>query len=121
MVGLDMSIVPGDPLHVQGFILNKLYVDGCWAHPGKRPRKHYSKTDLPKGYDKSLRGEFKDAIKELKKLRVIMEFPHHGDGEHHFCAIRDDTLIAVGLPICNMYRRAVGLPHLNAEFEEIFE
>lgn len=116
-----MSLQPGDSSHIQGFILTKLYCDGCWAHPGKRPKKHYSKTDLPKGYPKHFRGRFEKEIKALKKMHLIMEFPHSGDGELHYCAIRDDSLISVGLPICNSYRTAVALPPLDKEFKDIFE
>lgn len=109
----------GDDDHIKGFIINKLYLDGCWIRPGGKHGKHTSIDNLPKGYSPRYRGKFKGIIKELKKEGLICPYP--STKEEHICAVLNPALIDVGLRLCNAYRKAVGLPPLDQGFREILE
>lgn len=109
----------GDDDHIRGFILNKLYIGHYWIKPRKRPRRHTSVKNIPKGYTLKYRGTFPGHIDWLRRNGLVTCFPHHGDSEHHICAILDDNTIDRGLEICNKYRLSVGLPDLDDQFREI--
>lgn len=114
-----MELQPGDPKHIQGFILNKLYTLRLWVKPGGRPHGHTSLSNLPKGYPKRFRGRFSAQVRALRRMGFIITFPHSGDRELHVSAVLDDEAVERGLGICNAYRHAVGLPPLGRSFREI--
>jgi len=99
--------------------MNKCYEHHCWVKPRGRPRKHYSRTNIKKGYDKTHWGKFNKIIDELKKERVLYLFPH-GD-ELHCCAILDNAAIIRGIEIANKFRVSEGLPEFPAALKELLE
>jgi len=114
-----MRLREGDPEHIRGFILNKLYTLRCWVRPGGRPRGHISLSDLPKGYPKRFRGLFPKQVDILRRMGLVVTFPHAGDAEPHISAVLDPEALERGLEICNAYRESVGLPPLNRSLREL--
>jgi hypothetical protein len=108
----------GEPHHIKGFILNKLYLGGFFAKQGKGHHgKHTSIDNLAKGYNIKYRGGFPKIIQELKKDGFILIFP--SSGEKHVCAILDAQKIERGLVFVNEFRNDVGLLPLGPKFREV--
>ena len=114
-----MELRPGDPDHIRGFILNKLYTMRMWVRPGGRPRGHTSLSNLPKGYPRRFRGLFPAQVRVLRRMGLIVTFPHSGDREPHVSAVLSPESVERGLELCNAYRHAVGLPPLGRSFREL--
>ncbi|MDG6921112.1 MAG: hypothetical protein JRN59_06255 [Nitrososphaerota archaeon] len=105
-----------DERFVAGFILNKLYLDRCYARrKSHKHGKHIQLSRLPTGLPPG-KG---DALSVARRLdeRLIKIFKANPD--EHVCALIDNDAVEVGLPICNYYRERVGLPPLNRRFQEM--
>jgi hypothetical protein len=57
----------GEPAHVQGFILYKLWLMGCWARAGAHGKSIDLEHDLPTNYDKQFKPAILEQAAELKK------------------------------------------------------
>lgn len=110
MVDPDYS----DVQFIRGFILYKLYTYHYWVRPKGRPLGHTSVKNIPKGYPRlDLRGKVEAEIDSLRKMGLVSTFKHAGDAELHVSDVLDAKCIEQGLPICNFYAEAVGLPALD--------
>lgn len=108
----------GDPRHIKGFILNKLYLGGYFAKRGKKHHgKHTSTKSLPRGYKPKYRGDFTGIIAELRRDGLILVFP--AGKEKHVCAVITPEKIESGLRLVNAWREAVELPALDKAFTEV--
>lgn len=110
-----MQLKEGDPEHIRGFIMNKLYCLGCFTQPGKTPKKHYPITDIKKGYKKQYWGDFDKQLKTLAREGIIHRFPHTGGGEDHIVAVKSKEAITRGLTYANAWLKAQGMPPLTIE------
>ena len=105
-----------DERFVAGFILNKLYLDRCYARrKSNKHGKHIQLSRLPTGL---LPGKG-DALSVARRLdgQLIKIFKANPD--EHVCALIDNDAVEAGLPICNYYREKVGLPPLDRRFQEM--
>ena len=108
----------GEPRHIKGFILNKLYLGGYFAKRGGRHHgKHTSIKNLPKGYAPKYRGDFPGIVDELRRDGLLLVFP--SGGEKHVCAVLETQKIESGLLMVNAFRRSTGLLPLDRGFREI--
>jgi hypothetical protein len=105
-----------DERFVAGFILNKLYLDRCYARrKSHKHGKHIQLSRLPTGLPLG-RG---DALSVARRLdgQLIKIFKANPD--EHVCALIDNDAVEAGLRICNYYREKVGLPPLDRRFQEM--
>lgn len=110
----------GDPRHIKGFILNKLYLGGYFAKRGRKHHgKHTSTRSLSRGYEPKYRGDFPSIVNELRRDAFIIVFP--SAGERHVCAVMEPQKVESGLLIVNAFRTSVGLPPLDRRFKEIVD
>lgn len=115
-----VKIEEGHEVHIKGFIMNKLYMRGYFAKPGKKHHgKHTDVKNLPKSYPPQYRGKFPGIVEQLRKAGLILVFP--SCGEHHVCAILDPDLVDIGLNFANAFRQSVGLPLLPDKLGMIFK
>ena len=115
-----VKIQPGDEIHVKGFIMNKLYLGGYFAKPGKKHHgKHTNIKNLSKGYPTQHHGKFPRFIRQLKRAGLIIVFP--SCGEYHVCAILDPEIVDVGIRLANAFNQSVGLPLLPEKLGLMFK
>ncbi len=112
------NIRKGDPPHVQGFILYKLWLMGCWARGGEHGKSIDLEHDLPTNYDKKYKSTVLHQAEELKKMGLINIWPAAG-GRRAVAAIISEEAIKAGLPIVNAYTKSVGEEPLEGTIREI--
>lgn len=111
-----MSLKEGDPEHVRGYILYKLYwYLHSWVIPGKDPKRHYPLTDMKKGYPKQWWGRFDKEFKELRREGLVHIFSHIGGGEDHICAVKAEDAVVRGLVCINKYLASEKMPNLTID------
>jgi hypothetical protein len=112
------NIRKGDPAHVQGFILYKLWLMGCWARGGGHGKSIDLEHDLPTNYDRQYKSTILQQAAELKSRGLINIWPAAG-GRKAVAAIISEEAIKAGLPIVNAYARSVGEEPLEGTIREI--
>jgi hypothetical protein len=112
------NIRKGDPAHVQGFILYKLWLTGCWARGGGHGKSIDLEHDLPTNYDKKYKSTVLHQAEELKSMGLINIWPAAG-GRRAIAAIISEEAIKAGLPIVNDYAKSVGEEPLEGTIREI--
>jgi hypothetical protein len=108
----------GDPAHVQGFILYKLWLMGCWARGGAHGKSIDLEQDLPTNYDKQYKSVILEQAAELKRRGLINIWPAAG-GRKAVAAIVSEEAIKTGLSIVNSYAKSVGEEPLEGTIREI--
>jgi hypothetical protein len=61
------NIRKGDPAHVEGFILYKLWLMGCWARGGGHGKSIDLEHDLPTNYDEQYGSTILQQAAELRR------------------------------------------------------
>jgi hypothetical protein len=112
------NIRKGDPAHVQGFILYKLWLMGCWARGGGHGKSIDLEHDLPTNYDRQYKSTILQQAAELKSRGLINIWPAAG-GRKAVAAIISEGAIKAGLPIVNAYAKSVGEEPLEGTIREI--
>ena len=112
------NIRKGDPAHVQGFILYKLWLMGCWARGGGHGKSIDLEHDLPTNYDRQYKSTILQQAAELKNKGLINIWPAAGDRKA-VAAIISEEAIKAGLPIVNTYAKSVGEEPLEGTIREI--
>lgn len=112
------NIRKGDPSHVQGFILYKLWLIGCWARGGRHGKSIDLEHDLPTNYDKKYKSTVLHQAEKLKNMSLINIWPAAG-GRRAVAAIISEEAIKAGLPIVNAYAKSVGEDPLEGTIREI--
>lgn len=108
----------GDPAHVQGFILYKLWLMGCSAHHGGHGKSIDLEHDLPTNYGKQYKSAILRQAAELKSKGLINIWPAAG-GRKAVAAVISEAAIKAGLPIVNAYAKSVGEEPLEGTIREI--
>ncbi len=108
----------GDPAHVQGFILYKLWLMGCWARGGGHGKSIDLEHDLPTNYDRKYKSTVLHQAEELKSKGLISIWPAAG-GRRAIAAVISEAAIKAGLPIVNAYAKSVGEEPLEGTIREI--
>lgn len=111
------TLKKGDPEHVRGFILYKLWLSRCWARGGRHHKHIDLENDLPKNYDKKFRGVILSEARELHARGLVTIFK--SEGRDAISAVFSEECIQVGLPIVNTYLKAVGQEPLEGTIREI--
>lgn len=112
------KIRKGDPAHVQGFILYKLWLMGCWARGGEHGKSIDLEHDLPTNYDKKYKSTVLHQAEKLKIMGLINIWPAAG-GRRAVAAIISEEAIKAGLPIVNAYAKSVGEEPLEGTIRDI--
>ncbi len=111
------TLTKGDPKHIQGFILYKLWLSHCWARKGKHHKHIDFENDLPTNYDKKFRSAILSEARVLHTRRLVTIFP--SEGREAISAVFSEETIQAGLPIVNAYLKAVGEEPLEGTIREI--
>ncbi len=112
------SLKKGEPAHVQGFILYKLWLMGCWARGGVHGKSIDLEHDLPTNYDKRHRSTILQQAEELRNKGLISIWPAAG-GRKAVAAVISEDAIKTGLLIVNAYAKSVGEEPLDGTIREI--
>lgn len=107
----------GDPEHVRGFILYKLWMMGCWAREGKHGKHIDLENDLPTNYEKRFKGVVLEQAGELKNANLVHIFP--SGTRKAICAVLSEDAIKEGLSFVNPYLESVGEEPLDSSLREI--
>jgi hypothetical protein len=107
----------GDPKHIQGFILYKLWLGRCWIGKGGHHKHIDLENDLPTNYDSKFKGEILKQARELHINRLVTILK--SEGREIILAVFSESSICAGLPIVNAYLRAVGEDPLEGTIREI--
>jgi len=107
----------GDPSHVQGFILNKLWFTHCWARNGRHNKHIDLENDLHTGYDDQFKGAILSEARALHKLGFVTIFKSLG--RDAICAVFSEEIFPVVLPLINAYLKATGQDPLEPNIREI--
>jgi hypothetical protein len=107
----------GDPKHVQGFILYKLWLGHCWARGGRHHKHIDLENDLPTNYDKRFRSVILSEARALHTRSLVTIFK--SEGRDAISAVLSEGCIQTGLPIVNVYLKAVGEEPLEGTIREI--
>lgn len=107
----------GDPKHVQGFILYKLWLGHCWARGGRHHKHIDLENDLPTNYDKKFRSAILSEARALHTRGLVTIFK--SEGRDAISAVLSEECIQTGLPMVNAYLKAVGEEPLEGTIREI--
>lgn len=106
----------GDPTHVQGFILYKLWISRCWASGGQHAKHIDLENDLPTNYDRQYRGIILSQAEELKRRGLVSIWP--SAGRKAVAAVPSKPALEAALPIVNAYLISVGLDPIEGDIRE---
>jgi len=108
----------GDPTHIQGFILYKLWCEHCWAtRRGKHHKSIDLENDLHTNYDKRFKGEILKQAEELDAYGLVHIFK--SEKRNAICAVLSEDAFRVALPTVNAYLKAIGEEPLEGTIREI--
>lgn len=107
----------GDPGHVQGFILYKLWLGHYWITKGQHHKHIDLEDDLSTNYDKRFKGIVLSEARTLHTRRLVSIFK--SEGRDAICAVLSEECIRAGLPIVNTYLKAIGEEPLEGTIREI--
>jgi hypothetical protein len=107
----------GDPKHVRGFILYKLWLGHCWARGGQHHKHIDLENDLPTNYDSKFRSAILSQARALHIRGLVTIFK--SEGRDAISAVLSEECIRTGLPIVNAYLKAVGEEPLEGTIREI--
>ena len=107
----------GNPTHVRGFILYKLWLSHCWISKGRHHKHIDLEDDLPTSYDKRFKGTIISEARTLHTHGYVSIFK--SEGRDVICAVLSEECIRGGLPIVNAYLKAVGEEPLEGTIREI--
>jgi hypothetical protein len=106
-----------DEEFVAGYIMNKLYFHKYFGRKGnKSHNKHTEIINAGKGLPPEYRGKINKVCRKMAGVTVLL---FKATGEDHICALVEKEAMAIGLPLANRYREAVGLHPLNEFLVEI--
>jgi len=107
----------GDPKHIQGFILYKLWLGHCWIGKGGHHKHIDLENDLPTSYDRKFKGLILSEARVLHTQRLVAIFK--SEGRDAISAVLSEDSIRAGLPVVNAYLRAIGEEPLEGTIREI--
>jgi len=108
----------GDPKHIQGFILYKLWCEHCWAkRKGKHQKSIDLENDLHTNYDKRFKGDIREQAERLCTYGLVHIFK--SEGRDAICAILSEDAFQAALPTVNAYLKAIGEAPLEGTIREI--
>ncbi len=111
------KLKPGDPRHVQGFIIYKLWMKQCWARGGQHNRSIDLEHDLPTSYPRQHAAEVLKQAEELKKIGLITYWPAAG-GRKAVAAVPSKPALEAAIPIVNDYLVSVGENPIEGDIRE---
>ena len=107
----------GDPTHVQGFILNKLWSIRCWARNGRHNKHIDLENDLHTGYDKRFKGTILSEAEALHARGLVTIFK--SEGRDAICAVFSEEVFREVLSLRNAYLKATGQEPLEGNIREV--
>jgi len=108
----------GDPAHVQGFILYKLWMMRCFARGGSHHRHVDLERDLYTNYGREFQSNIIDQARELHRNRLVTIFRSEGR-EAISATFPTEAVLQAALPIINAYLETIGQAPLEPDIREI--
>jgi len=108
----------GDPLHIQGFILYKLWFQKCWARGGIHHRHIDLENDLHTNYGKEFKSSIEAEARNLHTEGLATIFK--SEGRDAISAVfPSEGVLHLALPRINAYLKAIGEQPLEPDIREI--